>query len=119
MPFAMANDPFPNITAADVRANFAGKLTEKDLADAFALTSNKFFWEEDNEYDFEEGTPEYQAACAVTDEWGALMDEYQEKIWILLRKQGIPIPETGQIAVLTPFMEKYGYQNDGGWWIRE
>ena len=77
--FVMAQEPIPNMSASEVRTYFADKKTEKDLADAFAVVSNKFWWVEDNEYDYEEGTPEYKMACAITDEWGTLMDEYKKK----------------------------------------
>ena len=62
----MAKDPVPNMSAAEVKAYFADKHTEKDLADAYAIAHNKFWWVEDNEYDYEEGAPEHIAACAIT-----------------------------------------------------
>ena len=69
--FVMAKEPIPNMSAAEVKAYFAEKHTVQDLADAYAIAHNKFWWVEDNEYDFEEGTPEHKAACAIPDEWGA------------------------------------------------
>ena len=114
----MASEPHPNITPEDIRSRFHGCLSEKDLADAFAVCSNKFCWVEDNVYDYEEGTPEYEQAKAITDEWCELMDEYEEQIFVILRGEGIDIPERGQIIVLTPFMEKHGYKNGNGWWIK-
>ncbi len=113
------SDPIPNKTPTDVRNYFIGRNTEKDLADAFVIVSNKFWWVEDNEYDYEEGTPERIAACAITDEWGALMDEYEERIFAILRDEGIKIPETGRIKVLEPFMKRNGYIDGNGWWIAD
>ena len=77
----MAKEPVPNMSAAEVKAYFDDKHTEKDLADAYAIAHNKFWWVEDNEYDYEEGTPEHTAACAITEEWGSLMDEYKVEIF--------------------------------------
>ena len=114
----MASEPIPNKTPTDVRGYFAERKSERDLADAFAIASNKFWWVEDNVYDFEEGTPEYTAACAITDEWGALMDEYEERIFMILRNEGVEIPETGRIKVLEPFMKRNGYRDGNGWWIK-
>ena len=37
----------------------------QELADVFAITSNKFWWVEDNEYDYEKGTKEYQEARKI------------------------------------------------------
>ena len=114
----MASELIPNKTPTDVRGYFAERKSERDLADAFAITSNKFWWVEDNVYDYEEGTPEYIAARAITDEWGALMDEYEERIFMILRNEGVEIPETGRIKVLEPFMKRNGYRDDNGWWIK-
>jgi len=62
---------------------------------------NQFGWVEDNEYDFEVGSPEHEAARMVTDEWYRLMKQYQEHIFVILRSGGIIIPATGQLVVLT------------------
>ena len=114
----MASEPIPNKTPTDVRGYFAERKSERDLADAFAIASNKFWWVEDNVYDYEEGTPEYIAARAITDEWGELMDEYEERIFMILRNEGVKIPETGRIKVLEPFMKRNGYRDGNGWWIK-
>ncbi len=117
--FVMAKEPIPDMSAAEVKAYFADKHTEKDLADAFAIASNKFWWVVDNVYDYEEGTPEHKAACAITDEWRALMKEYESQIFEILTSEGITIPKTGQIKVLEPFMARHGYANGNGWWMKE
>ena len=114
----MASEPIPNKTPTDVRGYFAERKSERDLADAFAIASNKFWWVEDNVYDYEKGTPEYIAARAITDEWGALMDEYEKRIFMILRNEGVEIPETGRIKVLEPFMKRNGYRDGNGWWIK-
>ena len=31
----------------------------------------------DNEYDFEEGTAEYEQACEITNQWAKIMDKYK------------------------------------------
>ena len=109
---------FSDITPAKMKRYFFGKQTEKDLADAFAIASNKFFLLADNEYDYEEGSKEYVEARAITDEWCALMNEYEEKILEILRSEGVIIPETGRIRVLKPFMARNGYIDGTGWWIK-
>jgi hypothetical protein len=99
--FVMTKEPIPDMNAAEVRAYFADKHTEADLADAYALASNKFWWVEDNEYDYEVGSPEHKAACAITDEWKTLMVEYEKRIFEILTNEGVVIPEVGRIKVLT------------------
>lgn len=115
--FVMASEPYPKVTPDDIRARFHDCLSEQDLADAYAVCSNKFWWVEDNVYDYEEGTPEHQEAKAITDEWCKLMKKYEDQIFTILRNAGIEIPELGRINVLIPFMEKYGYKDGNGWWI--
>ena len=114
----MASDPIPNKTPTDVRNYFAERKTEKDLADAYAISHNKFWWVEDDVYDYEEGTPEYEAARGIVDEWGALMDEYEERIFMVLRSEGITIPKSGRLNDLNPFMKGNGYFDGNSWWIK-
>ena len=117
--FVMAQEPVPNMNASDIKTYFADKKTEKDLADAFAMASNKFRWVEDNEYDYEKGSPEHKKACAITDEWGELINEYENRIFEILKNEGITILATGQIGVLNFFMERFGYVDGNGWWIKQ
>ena len=116
--FVMAKEPIPDVSAEDVKEFFADKNTEKDLADVFAITSNKYWWVADNVYDYEEGTPEHKIACEIADAWGALMDEYEKRILEILATEGVIIPKTGRIKVLACFMERYGYENRNGWWVK-
>ena len=114
----MMSEPIPNKTPSDVRGYFAERKSERDLADAFAIVSNKFWWVEDNRYDHEEGTTEHMVACAIADEWGALMDEYEERIFAILRNEGTSIANRGK-SVLYPFMKRNGYRDGNGWWIKD
>lgn len=118
MVYIMGKEPLPNTTPADIRAKYCEKLTEKDLADAFAVSSNQFWWVADNVYDYENDTPEYKTACEITDAWGELMDDYESQIFSILKSEGVIIPQTGQIAVLKPFMMRNGYIDGQGWWIK-
>ena len=87
----MINNPFTDKSPAEIQSCFANRNTEKDLADAYA----------------------------VTDDWAALMDVYQSRVFAILIKEGIRIPETAQIHVLLPFMEQNGYICHSGWWYPE
>ena len=42
----------------------------------------------------------------------------EEKIYVILRSEGITIPDEGRIDVLEVFMERNGYKDRGGWWVR-
>lgn len=90
--------------------------TEQELADIFSVVSNKFWWVEDNIYDYEEDTPEYKQACEITDRWGNLMEHIELDI---LKNEGVIIPDKGRSVVLEPFMKRNGYFDGNGWWIKE
>jgi len=112
----MASEPLPDYSPDDVREWYVLHKNEQGLADAYAAAHNEAWWVEDDEYDFEEGTPEYAEARRITDEWFSVMDELKEAIFVILQAEGIRIPKTGQIQVLAPFMERNGYYDGNGWW---
>jgi len=119
MTYIMGEEPLFNMTPQDLQERFSGTLSENELATAFALSSNEFWWVEDNVYDYEEGTPEHREARRITDEWCKIMEHYEEQIFDILRKEGVEIPDTGRIVVLVPFMERNGYFDGNGWWIEK
>lgn len=115
----MGSEPIPDMTPDDIRAWYMQNHSEDGLATAFAVSSNKAWWVEDNEYDFEEGTPEHAEACAITLSWFKVMKELEQEILAILRSEGVEIPEKGRIAVLCPFMERHGFIDGRGWWLKK
>ena len=115
----MIGEPAFQATVTEIRGKFLSNPSEKALADSFAIASNQFWWVEDDVYDFDVGSDGYIAARRITDEWGELMNELKERIFEIMRKEGVEIPKTGQIIVLEPFMKKHGYEDGCGWWIKE
>lgn len=113
----MGEEPLPGRKPEEILEWYNSHHTEAGLAHAFADASNEFFWVEDDEYDYEDGTPENEKAQMITDAWGELMDKLKEEIFVILRSEGIAIPERGQISVLKPFMERNGYYDRSGWWL--
>lgn len=113
----IGREPVPDLSPEDVREWLAHHNDENGLARAFAAADNKFWWVEDNKYDYREGTPEYEKAVRTTNAWGTLMAELKDKIFAILKTEHINIPETRQIEILKPFMERNGYYNGNGWWI--
>ena len=114
---AMGSEPIPGLKPEDIRKWRVEHHSERDLARAYADVSNKFWWVEDNEYDFESGTPEYQEACSLTDAWGNLMGELEAEIFDVLISEGVTVPQKGRIFVLRPFMERNGFFDGSGWWF--
>lgn len=119
MPNIMWEEPLSDMNPQDLQKIYSGTLTEKELATAYALSSNEFWWVEDNVYDYEEGTQEYKEAVKITEDWRTLMECYEEQIFDILRNEGVEIPTCGRIVVLAPFMKRNGYLDGNGWWIEE
>ena len=114
----MGGDPAPGFTIEKMRVLAKLASTEREIAYTFATVSNKAWWVEDNKYDYEEGTEEHNKACRIIDEWFEVSNILKEKIFKILRSEGVSIPDKGQIAVLSPFMERNGYRDDQGWWVK-
>lgn len=88
---------------------------EQELAEDYAMASNKAWLVEDDVYDYEEGTPEYQEACRVMDDWFAVEEILRNKIFTILKSEGVDVSTQRYIYVLKPFMERNGYREGGGY----
>ncbi len=114
----MTGDPLPDMSADEVRAHFADKNDEKDLADAYAMADNKLGWISDDLYDYEVGSPEHSAAVIIYDEWKSLIGEYEARIFEIVKRDNPLVTNKGTRWTLKPFMEKHGYIDGRGWWIK-
>ena len=114
----MSGDPAPGVKIEEIRKMAESASTEREISDAFAIASNKAWRVEDNEYDYEEGTEEHAQARRITNDWFEVSDILKEKIFDIMRSEGVSIPDKGQIAVLSPFMERNGYRDGRGWWVK-
>ena len=112
------NEPLKGKTADEVRAYFSDKEGESYLAAALTLAHEKFVWLDDETYDYEEGTEEHIKARAVAHEWLTLMEEYEKRIYEILIKEGACKPGDHGIKVQEIFMNRNGYVNASGWWIK-
>ena len=102
----------------EVRKWYAADNSEQCLAKAYAFSHVRAVVTDDEVYDHEEGTEEYQKAAATADAWSALEDELVQNIVAILKEEGIQVPEKGYIYSLIPFMERNGFRFSDGWWIR-
>lgn len=119
MVWVMIEEPLKKVSITRFKSYYKDKNSEQDIADAFALVSNKFFWVADNVDDHREGSKRYIEAVRISDEWAKLMNEYEAKIASILKRDGIKVPKYGRNIVYKPFMKKYGYVDGNGWWIKE
>jgi len=117
----MGGDPLPDRSLEEMWVIAKNYSTTQELVDSYAGAHNKFWWVEDDEYDFEEGTEEHKKACAVTDAWGELMNFLEERVVACATEEGLLAerqPNSGLIKQLEAFMKKYGYRDGQGWWVR-
>ena len=71
-----------------------------------------------NQYDYEEDTPEYENAIKVLDEWGKLQLMLDEEVLSALRKHNINA-DVLDMKLLETFMNMHGYEESGGWFFKE
>lgn len=117
----LAADPMPDRTIEEMRIIIEQIASTQDLVDAYVNVHNKFWFIEDDLYDFEEGTPEYEKVRTTVDAWGELMDELDRKVMQAASNEGLlteKLPDSGTIKQLETFMNKYGYRDGRGWWVK-
>ena len=115
----MCGEPAPDLIIEKMRVLAESASTEQDIADAFAVASNKAYMSEDAEYDYEEGSSEYVQACKATEDWFEVSDKLQDRIINILKAEDRSLPNAGRIESLYPFMERNGYRDGRGWWIKD
>ncbi len=117
----MGGDPLPDKSLEEMWVIAKNYSSTQELVDAYTKAHNKFWWVEDDEYDFEEGTEEHKKARAITDAWGELMDFFRERVIACAIEEGLFAerqPDSGLVKQLEAFMKKYGYRDGRGWWVR-
>ena len=117
----LAGDPMPDVSVEDMKKTIDAIVTTQELVDAYVNVHNKFWFIEDEVYDYEKYTEEYERACTIVDAWGDLMDELDKRIMKTAEEEGLlsePIPNAGAVKRLTGFMNKYGYRDGCGWWVK-
>lgn len=117
----MAGDPVSDVSIVDMRKIIASIDTEQDLADAFAMVHNKFWFIEDDVYDYEPGTEDYIRVRTVVDAWKEMMHALSDRIKDIMDRDHLhePMDKGNPHPVHEPFMKRYGYRDGRGWWIKE
>ena len=111
-------DRINNLTVKDVTEWYSNHHTEQDLADVYELVHEMEVYYEDCTYDYEEGTTEYNQAIKIYDEWCALFHRLEDEILAVLRSHNLNV-EVLDIQALETFMSWHGYEESGGWFIKE
>ena len=116
----MAGDPMPDMSVEGMRTVIQEIHTTQELVDAYVQAHNKFWYIEDDLYDYEEGTDKYIEVKAVVDAWGDMMDSLCKRVMDVAKQEGLLAerqPDSGTIKQLEEFMKKYGYRDGCGWWV--
>ena len=116
----MAEDPLPDKTIEEMWYAAGNLKSTQDLVDAYAVVHNKFWWIEDEMYDYPQGSEGHEKACVATDAWGELMDHLEERLIQTAKSEGLMEKEEEyphSKAAQIPIMEQYGYWDGRGWWI--
>lgn len=96
------------------------RATVQELVDLYASVHNKFWYIEDDLYDYEKGSEEYEQFCSVVDAWGCMMDDLKQRVITAAKNESL-LPESksgqGKLKQIELLMQKYGYRDGLGWWV--
>lgn len=116
----MGSEPLAGVELQDMEQLAAEATSSEELVKIFAAVHNKFWFIEDDVYDYEEGSEEYLRVSAIVDAWGRLMDQIEERLIQKAKLEGfmdISEEHPHSIVALAPVMEHYGYRDGRGWWV--
>ena len=111
-----------DISIEDMKKIIAEVKTTQELVDAYATVNNIWPIKEDETYDYEEGTEEYEKARSITVAWLDLLEKLEKRAIKVALEEGLiddSMKDWGTFYQLEPFMNKYGYYDGSGWWIEK
>ena len=118
----MTSEPLVNISIEEMQQIILSITSAQQLVEVYANVYNKFFFIEDEVYDYEKGTEEYERVCFVVDAWEKMLDELDVQIMKTATDEGLLAEKHqnyGTAKQIECFMDKYGYCNCSGWWIKK
>ena len=118
----LAGDPMPDMSIEEMRQIIASISTTQDLVDVYVAVHNKFWFVEDELYDYDKGTEEYERVLSVVSAWDDIMEALDKRIMETAAEEGLLAerqPDSGTVKQLEAFMDKYGYRNGSGWWLKK
>lgn len=110
-----------DISIEDMKKIIEAVKTTQELVDAYATVNNIWPIKEDETYDYEEGTEEYEKACSESDAWWDILDNLEKRCLQIAEAEGLideSLSDSGTFYQLERFMNKYGYYDGSGWWIK-
>ena len=118
----LAGDPMPDMSVEDMKCVISLISTTQELVDAYVNVHKKFCFIEDVLYDYDEGTKDYERVRLIVDAWDDIMDELDNRIMQTAAAEGLLAerqPNSGTVKQIQAFMDKYGYRNVCGWWVKK
>ena len=118
----MAIEPSRDFTPSDIRKRLENNNTELELATVHAEVNNKTGWLMHELDELEE--PELSKSKAIFDEWWGLYKELVGRITDILKKENDSrianhkITDRGLYYVVKPLMERNGFRDGAGWWVK-
>lgn len=113
----MAEEPCKEITIESLVEKYTQAVSEKDIADVYAIADNKMWWTAFDLDEFEEETQEYRDVYEIFQALEQLTNKIQDAIEKIMISEGMDLSESGKRAMVVPFMERNGYCDGNGWWI--
>ncbi|MDP4120137.1 MAG: hypothetical protein Q8876_03660 [Bacillota bacterium] len=119
----LCEEPLEGVTPSDIRQMLSRDNTEKMLATIFARVSNKACWLGMDLDDYEE--PELSEKTVESDEWWDLCFELHDRINVILKEENKTgkanhiLEGIGLQDIALPFMDRNGYKDGAGWWIKK
>ena len=106
----MGSEPLDEISAEEWRNILESECSDGELATALAGAWNKAIWL-GHDLDDDDCSPEKEQ---LYQEWNDLEQAIMQSISLRFQCEITP----PYLSALTPFMEKNGFYNNGGWWVR-
>ena len=117
----MGREPLSDVTIEEMWDVAKNCKNTQELVTAYARVHNEFWFIEDNIYDYEKGTEEYNKTEAIIDAWEKIMDYLEDKVISCAQEEGLLASRQKRSGVAKQreaFMSKYGYRDGRGWWVK-
>ena len=75
-----SDEPMPEVSVQEVKQILLTIHSADELVDLYVLVHYKFWFIEDDLYDFEEGTEAYKRMCNIIDEWSESNDQLTDRV---------------------------------------
>jgi len=118
----LSGDPLPNKTVDEMKEELKNNTTTQELVDAYVNVHNKFWFIEDDLYDYDEGSDEYKRVYDSISQWYQVMKQLDQEIMEKASEEGLldeMESNSGTTKRLKSFMSRYGYRDASGWWVKK